>query len=248
MNKKGFTLTEVMAVIVIIAIIVIIVVPSIIAINKGMNTRLYNEKKETIVSAAEIYARNNPNIFNGNYKIIIYVKDLIATNYLGIDIKNNDSNCVSSDNGNNGCMINPVNKTSMNNDYVVLTKENLGVNVRYYEQGSTGDNEQLLSGTLVEQVCSKFENGSFVGKYGKGANDYCLCGNNSQGLYSAYLDSDGTLIRTSTTVNACIISGDKVNNYLKYDGQMWRVLGVYNLYNNPNKLVIKMVTDDLVDN
>ena len=37
MNKKGFTLTEIMAVVAIIAIIILIAVPSIIAINKNMN-------------------------------------------------------------------------------------------------------------------------------------------------------------------------------------------------------------------
>ena len=47
MNKKGFTLTELMAVIVIIAIIILIAVPSIMAINKNMNKRVYEKKKET---------------------------------------------------------------------------------------------------------------------------------------------------------------------------------------------------------
>ena len=63
MNKKGFTLTELLVVIAIISIITLIAVPSVIAINRNMNRRIYSNKVETIISAAEIYATNNPDIF-----------------------------------------------------------------------------------------------------------------------------------------------------------------------------------------
>ena len=250
MNKKGFTLTEIMAVIAIIAIIVLIAVPSILAINKNMNKRTYEQKKETVVAAAEIYAINNPNIFNNSNEVKVYVRDLIASGFLSSDIDNNDSNCIANDtNGNNGCIINPVDKTSMNSDYVIIKKESVGVDVEYYTNGESSENQEtVISGTLVEQVCSKFKDGSFVGKFGNGANDYCMCGNNAKGLYKAYKDANGNLIATTNSVDACIISGDEVNNYLWHDSVMWRVMGVYNLYNNPNKLVAKMITDDIVDN
>ena len=40
MNKKGFTLTELLVVIALIAIIVVIAIPSIISINKKINQRV----------------------------------------------------------------------------------------------------------------------------------------------------------------------------------------------------------------
>ena len=250
MNKKGFTLTEIMAVIAIIAIIVLIAVPSIIAINKNMNKRTYEQKKETVISAAEIYAKNNPNIFNNSSTIYVYVRELIANNYVSADTNSNDSNCKINDkNGSKGCLINPVDKTSMNDDYVILTKEVVGVKVEYHESGTNGNNqiEETNDDTLVEKVCKGFENNTFIGKYDNGENDYCMCGINEKGLYRAIKDSNGNMQRTSTSVNICIISGDDVNNYLRYQGVMWRVIGVYNLYNNPDKLVAKMITDDIVD-
>ena len=253
MNKKGFTLTELMAVIVIIAIIILIAVPSIMAINKNMNKRVYEKKKETIITAAEIYANNNPNIFDNASMVKVFVRDLIALNYLSYDVKNNDNNCINNAiNGNNGCMLNPVNKESMNNDYVILIKKSVGVEVEYYESGTNINDQSELNEdeTLVQKVCNGFKDGSLVGKHtvDNRTDKYCVCGDNLNGLYSAYKNSNGDIIKTNTSVNSCIISGDDVNNYLKHDGVMWRVIGLYNLYDNPNKLVAKMITDDIADN
>lgn len=248
MNKKGFTLTEIMAVVAIIAIIILIAVPSIIAINKNMNKRVYEQKKETIVAAAEIYANNNPNLFSDSDRVYVYVYELIEKNYLSADVNNNTSNCTVVNNGNNGCMINPIDKTSMNGDYVIITKQSVGVKVEYYNEVTSTNEEIISDSTLVEQICTRFKNGTFVGKFDSGENDYCMCGIEAKGLYKAIKDSNGNLQRTNNAVNACIISGDDVNNYLRYQNVMWRVIGLYNLYNNSDKLVAKMITDDIVDN
>ena len=55
MNKKGFTLTELLVVIALISIIVLIAVPSVVSISKRINKRVYNAKIQEIVTAAELY-------------------------------------------------------------------------------------------------------------------------------------------------------------------------------------------------
>lgn len=241
MNKKGFTLTELLAVIAIIAIISLIAIPSVIAIYRNMNVRMYDNKKEMIISAAELYGSNNPDIFNGRTEVVIYVRELIASNYLTVDAAYNTSGCDEQV----GCLIDPRDKSSMNDEFVVLRKEGTGYTGRF-----GGDETEIVTGTLVEQICKKFNNGSFVGKYGTGNNDYCGCkfsGGQVSGIYRATRNSDGTLTVGNTAVSACIIAGDEKNNYLKYDGVIWRVLGVYDLYENGNRLVAKMITNDTVE-
>ena len=78
MNKKGFTLVELLVVIVIIGVLSIIVVPSVININKNINSRLYEDKKEKIENAAQLYANNNEELFNGTTQITVYVRELVA--------------------------------------------------------------------------------------------------------------------------------------------------------------------------
>ena len=63
MNKKGFTLTELLVVIALISIIVLIAVPSVVAISKRINKRVYNSKVQEIVTAAELYGTNNPDLW-----------------------------------------------------------------------------------------------------------------------------------------------------------------------------------------
>lgn len=243
MNKKGFTLTELLVVIAIISIITLIAVPSVIAINRNMNRRIYSNKVETIISAAEIYATNNPDIFNGRTEVKIYVKELIETNYMTADVNSGSAECASSETM--GCVIDPRDRSSMNDKWVILKKKGIGVSAEF-----NGNESQVLEGTLVEQVCKRFSDGTFTGKWGSGDNNYCGCKFNGTGvptgIYKATKNGDELTVG-SEAVTACIISGDEKNNYLKYDGVMWRVMGVYNIYNDGNKLVAKIITNDTVD-
>ena len=257
MNKKGFTLTELLVVIAIIAVLVLIAVPSIIAINRNMNKRVYNNKLDLIVKAAELYANNNPDLFNAQNEEYVTVEELIAGGFLEPDAKNNEGNCHSSV----GCIIDPrcdddsTCKTSMNDISVLITKEVTGVSAviggTKCDPNSTDPNTKCKGGELVQQICEKFNTGKFVGKYGTNPTDYCGCkmtAGKPSGIVRASKNEDGSLLLTNTAVKACIISGDEKNNYLRYDGVMWRVMGVYDLYNNGDRLVAKIITNDTVDN
>lgn len=66
-NKSGFTLVELLAVIVILAILVSIAVPSTISISNKLKTNMYCSKIESIKSAAEIYGEERKDKFTETY-------------------------------------------------------------------------------------------------------------------------------------------------------------------------------------
>ncbi|MBQ8193539.1 MAG: type II secretion system protein [Bacilli bacterium] len=59
MNKKGFTLVEIILVIAIMALLVIILVPNIFIMIDKNNEKSFNNLKNNIESAAKIYVTNN---------------------------------------------------------------------------------------------------------------------------------------------------------------------------------------------
>lgn len=243
MNKKGFSLSELLVVIAIVAIITVIAVPSVITINKNINKRMYSDKVDKIVAAAELYATNNPDIFNGTDEVRIKVSELLVKDYLKQDVAKGESNCKNS--SADGCVIDPRDNSSMNNKEVVIRKKTVGVVAEFDPKG---DGSKTVEGTtLVEQVCDGFDKNLFVGKWGPEDNDKCKCGKDSNGVTGIYkLDATGA-IDTSSPVQACIIAGSDPNNWLKYDGVEWRVLGLYNIHNDGRRLSAKMITHQTVD-
>jgi len=255
MNKEGFTLVELLAVVAIIAILSVIVVPSIMNINSNINERSYESKKTEIENAAVLYANNHEELFNGTNEVIVHVYELVDNNYFKTDADIGKGKCIRDENNetkntagetSKGCVINPTNNNSMNKDYVVLTREGAGVTAKYIEQGDSSDiaSGSNTSKTLVDAVCASFvdkdgkANGVGKAMTGKNENqtDSCMCVG-QPGNYTKLITSDGK------EVNACLFSGEMVNNYLKYGDSKanWRVLGVYNI---GSELAAKMITID----
>jgi prepilin-type N-terminal cleavage/methylation domain-containing protein len=240
MDKKGFTLVELLVVGVIIAVLSIVIVPSVININKNINKRLLSEKIENIESSAVLYANNNEEIFNGTDVVYIYVYELVDSNYMTVDVTVGSENCNASlEKTSIGCVINPTNKKSINNNYVILRKEGTGVKATYVDTTQVPEGETNQSATLVDAVCAGFANGTFRGQaYSGGSIVECSC---NQPKNPTKL----VIKNTSTQVNACLIAGENVNNYLKYGDTKanWRVLGVYDL---DGTITAKMITSDPV--
>ena len=109
LNKKGFTLVEVLAVIIILSIIMLILIPSVNHLIKENKRTNYETLKSTIINAAKTYAsdyryeiivNNMPCENDSDTKTIssinneelteskITVKQLINKNYLKSPIKN----------------------------------------------------------------------------------------------------------------------------------------------------------------
>lgn len=252
MKKDGFTLVELLVVIAIIAILSVIIVPSVITVNKNVNDRLYQQKQESIISAAELYASNNPDIFNGADKVYVYVYQLIDADYLKIDTKYGQGVCTgTTDNISKGCVVDPrgsSDKPILNNEKVLLTKKAVGVVGEFDD----GDDDILQdSDTLVNAICKRFENGTFMGLYSADTNSQCTCFDDPSNPINGF-DSLGKKGESgpSSDIEACLIVSDSesgnVNNWLKYGSSEanWRVLGVYKV---DGVLYSKMITADVID-
>ena len=87
LNKKGFTLVELLVVIVIILAIMLVALPSINNTLEKSKTKDNSRTKELIESAASIYA-NDMGITNGN----ISLSDMVSSGYL---TKKEANNCPS---------------------------------------------------------------------------------------------------------------------------------------------------------
>ncbi len=239
MNKKGFTLTELLVVIAIIGILSVIIVPSVITINNNINERLLAQKIEQIVSAAELYGSNNEEIFNGTTEVEVYVYELIESNYLTIDTKINNDNCTDAVKGqtNKGCMINPVEKSSMNNLKVLLRKGTLGITGELEGGSGSSGSEGSASEKLVETICKGFNDGTFVGQTMDASGGIVTCQCNA---------TNTALLANGIEVDACLISGDNVNNFLKYGSSVanWRVMGLYKLDSDSDLLYPKIITSE----
>lgn len=83
-NKKGFTLTEILATIVILGIILAIAVPSYNALSKKFEKEYYDKLDKSVLSAAKSYWKDNPDNRPKEYleSANIKLNDLITNKYI----------------------------------------------------------------------------------------------------------------------------------------------------------------------
>ncbi len=85
MNKKGFTLTELLAVIVILAVVGLIGTVSITEVKKKMNENMFRNKLAEVISAGSKWGEDNKEELNPSTTKT--VGDLIESNYLNTEEK-----------------------------------------------------------------------------------------------------------------------------------------------------------------
>ena len=124
-KNKGFTLVELLAVIVILALILTIAVPNVIALSKRIRRNMYCTKVENIESAAKLYANDNIDGFTNN-TMTIPVSTLIENNVF----KKEDKNCVVR-NSSKPCVKDPRNNSMMDTDNIVLTKQDKKIKAEF---------------------------------------------------------------------------------------------------------------------
>lgn len=92
MKNKGFTLVELVAIIVIFATIFLVTFPNLINLGKGSKEREYNNMVDTLCLAGKSYIYSNiddfPEISNAGSKIEVDIETLILNEYVERDIKN----------------------------------------------------------------------------------------------------------------------------------------------------------------
>ena len=89
--KKGFTLVELMGVIILLSILIIIAVPAVTGVLKENKEKLYDSQIKTIETAAKNWASDEENLSKlpTNGKCIkVLISTLKEGGYLDLDIKN----------------------------------------------------------------------------------------------------------------------------------------------------------------
>jgi len=124
MDKKGFTLVELLITIAVLAVVVVIAVPSIGAITQSIKNNMLEKKAEIIEEAAILLAQDikgsiiaSSTKYNGYSCRSFIVSDLVPT-YLD---KDNDNACLDEDStGTVGCIVDPSDKDNYLDKYEVI--------------------------------------------------------------------------------------------------------------------------------
>lgn len=145
-NKKGFTLVELLAVIVVLSLIITIAVPASINTSKKVKQKMLNNKLTLASQSAVLWAQDNKSCLNtinscgitcqenstdNTVKCLITLGKLAEEDYLDYDDKTKSE------------VTNPVDKSTINgwNIRLIYNKENKSVNVDCIQK-------------LVDTVCS----------------------------------------------------------------------------------------------
>ena len=144
MNKKGFTLVELLSVLIIMGIIMTLAVPSVFKISENMKVRYFCEKINDIEKAALQYAQDNYNdqVQEGETKTII--KDavslykLIDGSYLN---KDNESCDINKFDSTSDCIKDPRDNRSMDRDKFQIYTKNKRIYVRYLYNPDDANNK-----------------------------------------------------------------------------------------------------------
>lgn len=75
MNRKGFTLVELLAVIVILALLIAIAVPSVTKMSRKIQTNMFCDKVKDIEKAAELWGSDNEDLIYASKEVTVYNYD-----------------------------------------------------------------------------------------------------------------------------------------------------------------------------
>lgn len=131
MNKKGFTLVELMAAIVILGVLMGVAVPNVLSIYKNMKIKYFCEKVSTIEQAATLYGQDKYGeevTTNSNELSLakVSVLDLVKAGY----VKKDDDNCQTSSNTSN-CVKDPRDDSSLDRTKVEIYTKSRRIYARY---------------------------------------------------------------------------------------------------------------------
>ena len=114
MKNKGFTLVELLAVIVILGVLLIVAIPNVFGIQKRIKVEMYCTKVHNIEKAAKLYAKDYQDELKAG-SITITVADLIDNSLYKKET--NDCEVKSAD---KPCVVDPRTNTSMDNDKIEI--------------------------------------------------------------------------------------------------------------------------------
>ncbi len=207
MNKKrknGFTLVEIIAVIVILAIITVIATVSFTAVRKKNLQKNYDSLVQNIEIAAEKYAADR--MLSGDKAIT--VADLIKEGYI--------------ETNKDGQVVDPRSNKNLN-----------GINVCIAKNKNTSKFEATYNSSCANSGCNI--------PYNQSATEYI------KQLYNC--DSNG-MAYDATTDNNLRYIGSTPNNYVTFNNELWRIIGVMNNVDNgtgKKESRIKLIREDTLN-
>ena len=116
-NNNGFTLVELLSVIVIMGIILLVAIPSVFGISKTIKDNMYCTKVHNLESAAKLYGNDYSDDFDDKGYIKVDVKTIIDNNLYKKEI----DECTLGDED-KGCVVDPRDESVMDNKTITIVK------------------------------------------------------------------------------------------------------------------------------
>ena len=134
-NYKGFTLVELLSVIVIMGIILLAAIPSVFGVSKTIRDNMYCTKVHNIESAAKLYGSDYSDDFDDKGYIKVDVKTIIDNNLY----KKETDECTLGDED-KGCVVDPRDESVMDNKTITIVK----TGQRYYAYYDFSNEEDIV--------------------------------------------------------------------------------------------------------
>ncbi len=157
MKKNGFTLIEVLAVIVILSIVVSLATISVMKIRNDSLKEVLQTKVNNLEAAAKVYGQENPDELKSNCGVEGYSSDFCAVVTVGELIEGNYFKSTERNKDGNIDLINNVTNESMWNDEIIIYKKNNNYYAKYLKNVDTNGedgNEDYISLDFSKTKCA----------------------------------------------------------------------------------------------
>lgn len=219
-NNKGFTLIELIGVIIIIALIILIVFPATVKLIKDNDKKKFDHYYDIILKGAELYANSRRDDLGGNdgngCVDDVKLSDLIDGDY----VKKFDEEEV---------------VCGSPSEFAPTELENFGLSGEYVDIKISNDKGNIS--TEASLVCIKGRKLAYSNLIEKSG----TCSKYVAEAENVLLDSISTLTATTEDNHTYYVNGSVNNNYVWYSGKMWRIVSFNKLDRS-----IKLVTDEAV--
>src|SRR5574344_1051492 len=260
MNKKGFTLAELLGVIAILAIIALIALPSVTNLIATNKEKAYNTQISEIKSGMASFVANQQITIPSGSVIKITLYQLASEGYIDLAINNPKT-------GNNFPIDTLLTIANNGNNFTYTVDESVGTKVY-----STSELKKIGTLSLTKDIVNTatsdltiymknssttvttINNTSYISYSMTDSNNITmsvylnLLDNNS--IYSTVINkfpylvlgSNGCATNTSGTnysyMGGCYLAGKHTDNYIWYSGFVWRIMGINNDYS------VRMITEE----